>query len=236
MRLVNLTEVTDGVYQLRVFRLAITVLVDGDGVALVDAGPQGSLRFIDAGLRELDISLEQVRLVILTHYHADHSGGIAKLAEATSAKVMAHRLEAEIMSGKGSLPSPFRNPFLAGLTQPLTRVLSGEPTQVDYLLEDGDRLPISEEVRVVHTPGHTPGSICLYIPAKKVLIVGDALQYRFRRLSLPASAVTQDPMQARESLKKLLALDFDVICFSHFPPLERNAQATLRRLVEKTMS
>ena len=78
---------------------------------------------------------------------------------------------------------------------------------------------MDRDIRTVHVPGHTPGSICLYLASEGVLIVGDALQYRFRRLSPPAAAVTQDSKQANESLKKLLKLDFDTIVFSHFPPL-----------------
>ena len=85
---------------------------------------------------------------------------------------------------------------------------------------------------MVHTPGHTKGSICLEVTSRKVLIVGDALQHKGGRLSLPASAVTLDPEQAVESLKKLLHLDFDVICFSHFPALRRHARESLRELVE----
>jgi len=234
MKLVRPVKITDGVYQIRIFRMGGTVLVDGNEAVLVDTGPRGSLRFIDMGLRSLGFSLEQVRLIVLTHYHADHSGGVAKLVEATDARVAAHQIEAQNMNKEGPLPSPFRDPFLAKLTRPLLRSLSSELIRVDYPVEDGDRLQMEREVRVIHTPGHTPGSICLYMPVEKVLIVGDALQYRFRRLSLPASAVTQDHQQARESLKKLLDLDFDVICFSHFPPLRRNARATLQRMLDRT--
>jgi glyoxylase-like metal-dependent hydrolase (beta-lactamase superfamily II) len=100
------------------------------------------------------------------------------------------------------------------------------------MLEDGDSLPGAQDITVVHTPGHTAGSICLYVASKKLVIVGDALQYRLRKLGPPASAVTQDPSLALESIAKLMRLDIETICFSHFPPLRRNARDALRRLVE----
>jgi glyoxylase-like metal-dependent hydrolase (beta-lactamase superfamily II) len=87
------------------------------------------------------------------------------------------------------------------------------------------------------SPSFTPlatrrDSICLYMPSREVVIVGDALQYRSRRLGPPAASVTADSGQALESLKKLLPLEFEIICFSHFPPLKGDARGALRRMLE----
>jgi len=105
--------------------------------------------------------------------------------------------------------------------------------KVDLLLNDGDVLPTEPETRVIHVPGHTAGSICLYVVPNRVLIVGDALQYRFGRLSQPASNFTQNPAQARESVTRLLSVDFETICFGHFPPLKHDAREALRRAEKK---
>ena len=110
----------------------------------------------------------------------------------------------------------------------------GDHVPVDLPLEDGDIIPFGAEVRVVHLPGHTVGSIALYLPTKRVIIVGDALQYRFSlKLSPPAEGVTQHPDEALRSLEKLLDLDFDIICFSHFPPMRKNPRAALRKMIEE---
>ena len=151
---------------------------------------------------------------------------------ATSAKVAAHHRDAGIISGAEPGPSPHRNPLVAGVTWPFTNRLYGEPMDVDYLLEYGDCLPANREITVVHTPGHTPGSICLSMPSEKALIVGDSL--KSRRLGPPSASFTQDPVQAAESLRKLLPLEFETICFSHFPALKSDARGALRRLVQKT--
>ena len=226
-------HIADGVYQVRTIGARVTVVTAGEQAAMVDAGARGSLGAIAGGLSALGWSLERVALIAVTHYHPDHGGGLARLAQATSAKVAVHRNEAEIVSGRKATPSPFRNGFVSGVTRPFVARLYGGPVGVDCQLEDGDRLPFAEEMRVIHTPGHTPGSICLYLPSKKVLIVGDALQHRFRRLQPPAEQVTQNSELAMESLEKLVSLDFDTLCFGHFPPLRRDARDALRRLVER---
>ena len=233
MKLGNPIKVVDGVYQVRAIGVRVTVLVNGGKAVLVDSGLRGSMGLIAGGLRALDLSLEQVLLIVVTHYHPDHAGELKNLVEATSAKIAVHHLEAGIISGEESPPHPIRNGILAGLTRPLLTPLYGQPVKVDYKLEDGETLAIEEDVRVVHTPGHTAGSICLYLANKGLLIIGDALQHkRGSRLSPPATAVSQNTDQAIISLEKLLDLDFDTICFGHFPPLRQNAREALRRMLE----
>ena len=119
------------------------------------------------------------------------------------------------------------------MTRPIVRALYGDGVEVDTPLEDGDVLPFEEEVRVVHVPGHTPGSTCYYIPSMGVVVVGDAMQRRFGRLGPAAEKVTADNRMARESLARLLPLDFHTICFSHYPPLTENAHRELELLVER---
>ncbi len=225
-------EVADGVHQLRLFGARVTVISTGDETVLADAGPRGSAGAIMDGLSALDIAADQLRLVALTHHHPDHSGGLAGVVEATGARVAVHQLDAGIINGKEELPSPWPNPLLAAVTRPFLSPVYGIRVDVDHELQDGDLLPGQPDVTVIHVPGHTPGSICLLVASKRVLIVGDSLQYRFGKLQPPAPAVTVDYDQAVESLHKLLPLDFDTIAFSHFPPLKTQAKEKLRAMLE----
>jgi len=226
-------EIKTGMYQLRAIAARVTVLNDGGTTVVVDSGARGSLGAIAGGLGALGVTLEQVGLIVLTHYHPDHSGGLDRLARATSAKVAAHREDAGIISGDEPAPSPYGNRLIGGLARPVVASMYGAAVKVDHLLEDGDPLPYRDDVTVLHTPGHTAGSICLHLASQGVVIVGDALQYRLRRLGPPARSVTRDPGQAMRSLTKLLDLEFDTICFSHFPPLRGKAKAALERLLEE---
>ena len=231
MKLVNPLEVAEGVYQIRTLGANVTAIFSGRETLLVDAGARGSRPSIAAGMRSLGSSLDRVSLIVLTHYHPDHTGGLATLVKTTSAKVCAHRADAGYLDGTEPAPSPFSGELVASITRPFMGPLYGNSVQVDHSLEDGDTLLDDESVTVVHTPGHTPGSICLYMPSRRLMIVGDVLQYRRRRLSPPSASFTQDFSQAMKSLGKLLPLDFETICFSHYPPLRQNAREALSRLV-----
>lgn len=218
--------IAPGVHQVRALGARVTVLQAPDGVVLVDAGSRGSLHVINAGLGALGVAPEQVRLIALTHCHPDHAGGLAELVEVTSAPVAIHRTEAGIVRGDEPAPSFLRRQALQN-AHPFFAMFSSRPVAVRYPLEDGEYLPEIEGVRVIHTPGHTEGSICLYVEPAKALIVGDALQFRFGKLLAPSWLFTRDPELARASLAKLLDVDFTTLCFSHFPPIQENARDML---------
>ena len=226
--------IDEGLFQIRALGARVTVLVDGGQALMVDAGARLSWGPIAKGLEDINLTPDRISRVVVTHHHPDHAGGLREFAGATQAKVAVHRSDAPVVQGSEPPPSPLRSRLLATAAQPVIATMAGGPVPVDETLDDGDVLPFGTGVRVVHVPGHTPGSIALYLPEKRAVIVGDALQYRFAwKLGPPASAVTQCPDQAIASLEKLLSLDFDVICFSHFPPMRGRPHAALRELVER---
>jgi glyoxylase-like metal-dependent hydrolase (beta-lactamase superfamily II) len=97
-------------------------------------------------------------------------------------------------------------------------------------LQGGEVLPILGGLEVVHTPGHTPGSICLYARAHRLLIVGDVLQVIRGRISLPSHLFTEDMPAARRSIARLAELDVDTICFAHFPDWHGGVRDALRAI------
>ncbi len=227
-------QATDGVFQFRAIGARVTVLIENDRAILVDTGLQGSLNLIRSGFKDLGLTLDQIDTIVITHSHPDHCGGLAELVEGTQIKVAAHRLDADIISGTKTAPNPLQNELLARIAEPVLPKLMGSQVPVDLHLEDGEVIPFGTEVRVVHLPGHTAGSIGLHLPSKRVIIVGDALQYKFsRKLTPPSHRVTQDSEQALRSLEKLLDLDFDIICFSHFPPMRKNPRAALQKMIQE---
>ena len=227
-------RIADGVFQMRALGARVTVLAESGDAILVDSGLPGSYRIVTRGLMDCGVARDRISRVVVTHAHPDHSGGLAELVAGTGATVAVHESEADIVEGATPAPSPLRSPLLAAVSQPAVSRLTGGPVPVGQRLRDGDLLPFPNEVRIVHLPGHTPGSIGLHLPEKGVVIVGDALQFKFGwRLYPPAPGVTYCPKMAMRSLEKLLALDFHTICFSHFPPLRKNARDSLRRLVER---
>ncbi len=136
---------------------------------------------MQAGLQELGVDLEQTDFFI-THMHADHSGLVARLVTATG-KIYFNRPDAAIVTGGGNWESMLsyagRNGFPEDELRAALRNHPGykySPERVPELtiLEDGDKLPIGDYSFIcVQTPGHTRGHMCLYEPAKKVLVCGD---------------------------------------------------------------
>ena len=233
MKLGNPIRVVKGVFQIRALGSRVTALIGEDRALLIDAGMKGSAGLIHSGLDELGVSAGSLSGVIITHYHPDHAGGVRELVYEKDIPVMAHRLDSRFLKGAEEQPNPFQRGLMAKIAAPLIERVNAPTTPIDTELEDGDTIPFDFPVQIVHTPGHTPGSLAVFLPKQKVVIVGDALQYRLgRKLTPPAAAVTQDPEQAMESLRKLVRLDFHTICFSHFPPFHGAGRAALRQMLD----
>jgi len=219
-------EILADVHRLHVTGSSVFLLA-GERLALVDAGPRGSAARILRYLRYLGRSPSELELIVLTHYHPDHAGGVAELARLTPARVAAHVSEAPYLRGDVSMPNPIRHQALAAAASPLLPLIMPQPVRVDLPLHDGDELPVLGGLRVVHTPGHTLGSICLYAPARRLLLVGDAMESKQGELRLPSRHFSEDLQQAARSIRKLAELDVHLLCFSHFPP----ARDVSRRLL-----
>jgi len=228
-------EVIPNVYQLSI-RAANIILIVEKELTLIDVGLYGSSTQIVDFIRRLGRSVEEIGLIIITHNHFDHMGGLAELRELTRARVAAHK--AGIVNINEELPFPggrgigrllrFR-PF-SSLRQHLTL----KPEDVDILLEGGEVLEPLGGLKVIHTPGHSPGSISLFSPGNKLLFVGDALVRSRKSLGLPHKMVSIDRTQAIDSAREMAQLDFDILCFGHGRPLTSDAHARLIQLLEKT--
>jgi hydroxyacylglutathione hydrolase len=88
----------------------------------------------------------------------------------------------------------------------------------------------SGALRVIHTPGHTPGSVCLYGARDRVLFVGDALQRRGGKIGFASALYSDDRRAAERAVKRLAELDVEVVVFSHYPPVLEGANEALREL------
>jgi glyoxylase-like metal-dependent hydrolase (beta-lactamase superfamily II) len=122
---------------------------------------------------------------------------------------------------RAALRHPSRGRIFAAMTPPLEAFTP---------LRDGDVLPVLGGLEVIHTPGHTPGSVCLYAARDRVLFTGDVLQHRFGRLSFASRLYSDDYRRARRTAQRLSSLDVETIVFSHFPPLTEGAAETLAEL------
>lgn len=200
------------------------VLLRDEKNVLIDAGYPGQtcLNKICAELEALRLSAGDIGEVIITHQDMDHIGGLPGLRELNPRlKVCSHSLEVPYIEGEKKLIKTARGPehnldnLPENVRKAFLEVFSNPPkSKVDITFEDGQELPLCGGIKVIHTLGHTPGHICLYLAAHKLLISGDALVAGSGVLYGPMPEFAQDLALAYKSLEKLLALDIEkIVCY-----------------------
>jgi glyoxylase-like metal-dependent hydrolase (beta-lactamase superfamily II) len=203
---------------------------DPDGLTLVDTGVAGSAPAIADAIRGLGHAPGDLRRIVITHHHADHTGSAAEVAAWSGAEVLAHRLDAPVIRGErpGAVPDFTDAPaWERDLFENLpVRPAPAPPSPVDVELTDGDALDFGGGAQVVAVPGHTDGSIALYLPGPQVLFTGDAVANEDDRTIL--GVFNTDRARAIDSFRRLAALDVRTAVFGHGSPLTTDATRTLR--------
>lgn len=167
-------QIRQGLWQI-VFHFPATtncwLLQEADGLTLVDAGHPWNAGQILQALRYIALPL---RCIVITHAHPDHAGAAAELAKTTGASVYVHELDLPYLQGQASLADlsghlPCRAILNAGRW---LGILHPPPVEKVQPVYDGERLGSLE---VLHTPGHTPGSISLWCREEGAIFCGDNL-------------------------------------------------------------
>lgn len=158
-------------------------LVSYEGsVILIDAGCERKIHNLKLALKQNALGMSDINLIIVTHSHYDHVGCLAEIKEKSGAKVLAHIDEAEYLK-KGHTPFPEGTmlPFKL-ISKTGNRFFSGgrkfgkfTPVEPDIVIEGEYDISKPElSVKIIHTPGHTSGSVCVIINNESA-IVGDTL-------------------------------------------------------------
>jgi hydroxyacylglutathione hydrolase len=222
-------ELSHGIHRIDGVSGASSFLVVADeGVAVVDTGLPGNEKKIVEYAKKVGVEPGKLRYIVLTHPDIDHSGSAAKLKALTNAKVAIHEADAPRLAGEQKLKDV--KGAMSVLFAVMGQFVRFTPVKPDIVLKDADGLL---DLVVVHTPGHTAGSISLY-RWKQAIIVGDALKTNSAgKPGLPPGPMTVDMAQAKESIKKISALQYEFLLPGHGAPITKGGSVALASFVQR---
>jgi glyoxylase-like metal-dependent hydrolase (beta-lactamase superfamily II) len=224
-------EIVPGFYQITYRGVNLFLIVEEE-LTLIDTGFYRSPRRIVDHIRTLGRSPEELSLIVLTHNHFDHAGGVAELRQLTRARVAIHK--ADVPAYEQPLyPRFLKRAFDVRPIASLRSAFALNPADIDIHLAGGEVLKPIGGLRVVYTPGHTPGSICLFSPRKRILIAGDTMSRTAGSVWLPHKTVSTNMRLAIGSIEEMAKLDFDILCFGHGHPLLGGARAEVQQMLAK---
>jgi glyoxylase-like metal-dependent hydrolase (beta-lactamase superfamily II) len=213
------------------------LIVDKDGVTIIDAGLPGYWKLLRAELAAVGKSLDDVRALILTHGDTDHIGFAARLHRETGIAAYVH--EADVGRARLNVKKPnwgwgpVKIGPLAGFLWYSARRggLRIQPATELQTVADNDVLDVPGSPRIIHTPGHTPGSLAVHVPALDALFAGDTMTTRnvLTGVTGPRPApFTLEPEQAVASLDRIEAADATWLLPGHGPAWDGGVPKAVR--------
>jgi len=183
-----------------VFPVAAFLVVRGREIAVIDTLVPGNADRIGSMIQQTGLDWRAVRHVILTHWHFDHAGSAAEIAERTP--------QATVWAGQADIEQiPLSRPIAAA--------------------HEGDEI---FGLRILETPGHTAGHISVLDPTASTLLTGDAIVNFDGNLSLAPAGFNEDVAVALDSVRRLAGLTFERALFAHGIPITSGASAAFARM------
>jgi glyoxylase-like metal-dependent hydrolase (beta-lactamase superfamily II) len=205
--------------------LVNSYLVEENGqVTIIDAGLPGHWRGLPAELAAMGRTLDDVRGVVLTHGDTDHIGFAERLRRERGVPVYVHELDAGRARGEVKKPMSGWGPVKLGpLVGFMVYGARHGALRITYLTEvstfgDGAVLDLPGSPRIIHLPGHTPGSVAIHVPAVDAVFMGDAFTTRSvltGEVGPRPAPFTLDPTGAAASLARLDAIEASWVLPGH---------------------
>lgn len=223
-------RIKKGVYLLEAGGWVNAYLIEGPrGLTLVDTGHSKVGGALADEIEKGGFALKDLEQILITHCHFDHAGGAAVLLERKRVKVYAHPDDVPRIQGQ--------RPKARNAVHALSRWIQSfwfpyRPLEVVVPLKQGETLRALPQWQVLHTPGHTPGSLSLFQPTEKILVCGDAFSNRKDVLALSPSQYNEDNVEAARTARRLSALDADVLCCGHGPVIRAGAALKIQQMAD----
>jgi len=200
------------------------VLQSNEETILVDCGYAGFMPLLDEALHQQGLSLDSLTGLLITHHDIDHMGCAYELKQVyPRLKIYTSVWEEPYVTGQSkSLRLQQAEDLFDSLSeeqkpgalvfQELLKTM--QPVAVDAVFADNEAPAVLPGVQIIHTPGHMPGHISLYLNTSRTLIAADALVYQDGQLDIANPAFTLDLPEAIASVKKIQTLNVStIICY-----------------------
>lgn len=226
-------QLTESLHRIGSDLVNVYLITDDRGVTVVDTGLPGHWKELTKELAILDRSLDDVRGVILTHADTDHLGFAERLRKETGAPIYVHEADAAQARGEVKKKNPpwgrvSVGPMMSFLWYAAIRGgLSNTPVEAVVSVQGGERLDLPGDPTIIHTPGHSPGSICVHSSPVDALFVGDAITTRHVLTGVEGpqpAPFTLDNAGAMSSLDKLTAFESSWVLPGHGPPWNKGSR------------
>jgi len=216
----------------------VYIIETDDELVLIDTGVPQDYRLLVDRIKSLGRSPVEVGHILLSHFHVDHAGSAAAFKRLSHAKVYAHADDVPYIQGDDSISSIYPKGVIGRAASllpiaaaALTRV---PPVEVDVACADGEVIPILGGLRVIHAPGHTPGSVAFFWEEEGILFTGDSIINTYHFLTLPTIGFSVDFDEAARSICKLVDTVEDegvrMVCCGHGPMVDDYPKEKLLKL------
>ena len=219
-------SITPQIYQVSLKIVNVFIIHIPDGLILMDTGPAGSKQLIFDAIREIGHQPEDIKHIIVTHSHHDHSGSVADIVREVNAAVYMHHHDAALV--RKGIAYRFQ---LKAVRWFFDVVTIGSRIKLPYInikpvkeiteVNDGDWIAGKGCLRVIHSPGHWPGQIALYYPADGGIVIAADVAENYSSLQL--SSGYQDKDECLATIKKICSFNFNIAVFSHGEPILNHA-------------
>lgn len=228
-------KIIDNVYIIPGVMANSYLLVDPDGLTIIDTGmPYSEKRTLEY-IARLGLSAGDIKRILITHADLDHYGSLAALQKASGARTYASQVEARAMAiGKSSRPVDRSvGRFQRFMINMMGRLLKPVPIQVDEFLCDGQVLPVLGGLHVVESPGHAPGHLSFFVPSAGTLFCGDSMRSDGKKgLRASRSRNNWNQSQAEASVRKQGGLGARIVCPGHGPAV-REAEERFPEIISR---
>lgn len=228
-------ELAPGVWRTRLLGDLVNGFLfrDSDGqVTMLDMGVKRHGPKALAALADIGSGPADVTRLLLTHAHLDHAGGAAHVAEVTGRDFKIHADDAAYARAGESPPQQAPTGRIGRLLARVSPPATFDKLVIDEELYDGQVLPVAGGLRVIHTPGHSPGHAAFLHEPTGTLITGDSI-FNVRGIRWPVKSFCTDFRMTQKTAHRLAELDYAVAAFTHGPEIRDRPREAIRTFLSK---